>query len=118
MGKAGAISDEGFIAEARAKTKQQEREEVYAAVQYAASFHCSAKRKVDVRGPEKRGNETSNGMVCRYRCMRCGKSSKHMKMPGKCAGPNFLSICFAFFENGESVVLEVMIRFEEWKDRK
>ena len=32
--------DVGFMAEARAKTVQQEREEVYAALQYAASFHC------------------------------------------------------------------------------
>ena len=32
--------DEGFVAEARAETMQQEREEVYAAWQYAASFHC------------------------------------------------------------------------------
>ena len=40
LAKAGAILDKGFMAEARAKTVQQEREEVYAAVQYAASFHC------------------------------------------------------------------------------
>ena len=32
--------DEGFMVEARVKTLQQEREEVYAALQYAASFHC------------------------------------------------------------------------------
>ena len=32
--------DEGFVAEMRAKTMQQEREEVYASLQYAASFHC------------------------------------------------------------------------------
>ena len=31
--------DEEFMAEARAETMQQEREEVYAALQYAASFH-------------------------------------------------------------------------------
>ena len=38
--KAGAFLDEGFMAEARAETMQQEREEVYAAPQYAASFDC------------------------------------------------------------------------------
>ena len=38
--KAGAMLDEGFLAEARAKTVQQEREKVHAALQYAASFHC------------------------------------------------------------------------------
>ena len=65
--KAGAIWDEGFTAEARAETVQQEREEVYAALQYAASFlfgarmeglwraQAEAKRKVDICGPEKRG---------------------------------------------------------------
>ena len=31
---------EGFTAETRAMAVQQEREEVYAALQYAASFHC------------------------------------------------------------------------------
>ena len=38
--KEGAMLDEGFMAEARAKTMQQEREEVYVALQHAASFHC------------------------------------------------------------------------------
>ena len=77
LAKEGAMLDEGFMAETRAKTVQQEREEVYAAVQYAASFHClfskmeglcraqaEAKRKVDFRGSDKRGDETSNGVVC------------------------------------------------------
>ena len=27
----------------------------------------------------------------RYRCMRCGRGSKYMKMPGRCTGPKFLS---------------------------
>ena len=31
---------EGFVAQARAKTVKQEREEVYAALQDATSFHC------------------------------------------------------------------------------
>ena len=35
-----ALLDDGFMAEARAKTVQLEREELYAALQYAASFHC------------------------------------------------------------------------------
>ena len=34
----------GFMAEARAKTVQQKLEEVYAALQYAASFHCWVER--------------------------------------------------------------------------
>ena len=40
LAKAGARLDEGYMAEARAETMQQKREEVYAALQYAASFHC------------------------------------------------------------------------------
>ena len=40
LAKAGAMLDEGFTAEARAETMRQEREEVYVALQYAASFHC------------------------------------------------------------------------------
>ena len=40
LAKARAMLDEGFMAEGRAKTMQQEREEVYVALQYAASFHC------------------------------------------------------------------------------
>ena len=40
LAKAGAMLDEGFMAEARAETMKQEREEVYVALQCAASFHC------------------------------------------------------------------------------
>ena len=39
LARSGAMLDEGFMAEARAKTMQQERKEVYAALQYAASSH-------------------------------------------------------------------------------
>ena len=27
----------------------------------------------------------------RYRCMRCGRGSEHVKLPGRCTGPKFLS---------------------------
>ena len=40
LAKAGGMMDEGFMAEARAETRKQEREEVYVAFQHAASFHC------------------------------------------------------------------------------
>ena len=40
LAKEGAMLDESFMAETKAKTVQQVREEVYAALQYAASFHC------------------------------------------------------------------------------
>ena len=42
LAQAGAMLDEGFKETAGAETMQQEREEVYAALQYAASFHCLA----------------------------------------------------------------------------
>ena len=40
LAKAGAMLDEEFMAEARAETLQQDKEEVYAALQCADSFHC------------------------------------------------------------------------------
>ena len=60
LAKAGALLDGGFMAEARAETLYQERAEVYAALQYAGSFHCSVERWKD----REEGNETSNGMEC------------------------------------------------------
>ena len=73
--KAGAMFDEGFVAEARAKTMQQEREEVYADLQCAASFHCLVEDWKDCEElspkPKENGiswkieeNEASNGVVC------------------------------------------------------
>ena len=40
LAKEGALLEEGFMAQTRAKTVKQEREEVRAALQYAANFHC------------------------------------------------------------------------------
>ena len=40
LAKAGAMLDKWFVAEARAETMQQDKEEVYAALLYAASFRC------------------------------------------------------------------------------
>ena len=47
------------MAEVRAETRQQEREEVYAALQYAASFNCLVEepKEKDFRGSEKRDIE-------------------------------------------------------------
>ena len=45
LAKAGAMLDEGFMAQASAKTVQQEREEVCAALQYAALFSLSGQKK-------------------------------------------------------------------------
>ena len=40
LAKAVEMLDEGFMAEVRADTVKQRREEVYEALQCAASFHC------------------------------------------------------------------------------
>ena len=48
MAKAGATLDRGFVADARAVTVQ-ERQEVYAALQYAASFHRPEKNGKTVK---------------------------------------------------------------------
>ena len=47
LAKVSAMSYEGFMAEVRAKTVQQERAEVYAALQCAASLHCLVKEWKD-----------------------------------------------------------------------
>ena len=47
LAKGGALLDTGFMAEARPETMQQEREELYAALQYAASFHCLVEEWTD-----------------------------------------------------------------------
>ena len=77
------------MAQARVSTIQQEREEVFAAWQYAASFHClveewkdceelkpkpkversgvlmpQPKREVELRGQKQKGHEPSDGVVC------------------------------------------------------
>ena len=107
LAKAGAMLDEGFMAGARAETVQQEREEVYAAEQYAASLHCLVEQWKDCEElkpkpkekwifVDKKSEETKHrtewcAEADRYRCVRCGKGSKKMKMPGTCTGPKLLS---------------------------
>ena len=70
--KAGAIWDEGFMAETRAKPQER-----WAFV-------------------EKKSENTMHRTEWRveankYQCMRCGRGSKEMKMPEKCTGPKLLS---------------------------
>ena len=38
----------------------------------------------------------------RYRCMRCGRGSKNMKMPGRCTGPKFFFKKFGKMEKAPS----------------
>ena len=63
---------------------------------------------------EKGENEASNRVRAeanRYRCMRSGKGSKHIKMPGRCDGPKI-------GEMGEVTIWEVMTWSEEWTGRE
>ena len=95
------------MAQARAGTVQQEREEVFAALQYAASFHCLVEEWQDCEELEpkpqekwtfanKKGEAQKHhtewcAIAHKYRCVRCGRSSKNMKMQGKCVGPKWLT---------------------------
>ena len=83
------MMDEGFMAEVSAKTVQQEREEVYAALQYAASFHClvegwkdceelkpKAEEKlifVDKKTEDTKHRTEWCAAANEYRCIRCGR---------------------------------------------
>ena len=87
LAKAVAMLDEGCMVETRAKTVQQEGEEVHAALQYAASFHCLAeewkdceevkpqpKEKwifVDQKREEMKHRTEWCANASKYRCLRC-----------------------------------------------
>ena len=104
----GAMFDEGCLAEMRAKTVQRERErerereeeeeeEVFAALQYAASFHClveewkdceelkpEARRKVVKKREEMKHQTEWCAQANKHRCMWCGRSCRYLSMPGMC----------------------------------
>ena len=98
LAKAGAMLDEGYMAEVRAVTMKQESEEVYVALQFAASFHCSMEewkdceelrpkpkakwRCVNKRRERMKHRTEWRAEANRYRCRRCEKGSKYMKMTG------------------------------------
>ena len=76
-------------------------------MQYAASFHCLMEEWKDCEKLQPKLKEKwsfvdkwSEVMKHRtewcaeaggHRCMRCGRGSKYMEMPGPCNGPKFLS---------------------------
>ena len=108
LAKVGAMLDEGFMAEMIAETLQQEREEVHAALQYAASVHCLVEEWKDCEEPKPKPKEKLIfadlkreemkhqyewcSQANKYRCMRCGWSSKYMRIARKrCTGPKYLS---------------------------
>ena len=104
---------------------------MFVALQYAASFHClveewkdceevrpKPKEKwffVDERRERMKHRTEWCAEANRYRCMRCGKGSKHMKMPGRCDGQNS---CREDWKNGEGAIWEVMNWSEEWTGRE
>ena len=114
------------MAEARAETVQQEREEVYAALQYAACFHCLLEQWKDcgelrpkriekwIFGDKKSEETKHRTEWCveadRYRCLRCGRGSKYTKMSGKCTGQNS---CQNAWKDEVGVIWEVMTWSEE-----
>ena len=59
MAKAGAMQDEGYVAEAKTETMQQEREEVDAALLYAAIFHCLVEQWRDCEELRPKPNDKS-----------------------------------------------------------
>ena len=110
--------DEVFMADAKAETRNQEREDVYAALQCAASFLVEQWKDCEELRPKPKEKDSfidkkSEGIkrrtewcpeANRYRCMRCGKGSKYMKMPGRCTGPKLLSKGLGEWRQGEVLI--------------
>ena len=70
---------------------------------------AAAKRKVDICGQEREETRHRTEWCAeanRYRCKRCERGSKYMKMKGKCTRQKYLSI---ILENGESDIWEAAI---------
>ena len=75
--------------------------------QCAVSFHCLVEERKDCEELKSQPKEEWNFVdqtreetkhrtkwcagTSRYRCMRCVRSSKHMKMKGNCTGPPYLA---------------------------
>ena len=102
LAKEGARLDGGDMAQVRAITILQEREEVYAALQCAGGFHCLVEEWKDceelIPNPEEKcfcftKKEKHRTECCvaanTDRCMTWGRSS-NFQMPEKCEGPRWL----------------------------
>ena len=117
LAKEGAMLDERFMAQTRAQTVQQ-REEVYAALQCAASFHWrngeteelkpQPKERwtfVDKKREETRHRTEWCAAVSKYRCLRCGRGSTRSckeNVQGR-------STCQRIWENRENDIWEATI---------
>ena len=92
LAKVGATLDEGLMAEIRAKTFQQERER--GACSLAVLLRLKQKENwifVDQKREEMKHQSEWCAQANRYRCVMWRRSSKCMKMPGKCTGSKYLS---------------------------
>ena len=105
LAKEGVRLNGGEMAQVRAITIQQKREEAHAALYCAATLHILVEEWNDYEElrPKPKAkwvfeNNTGEAKKHRtewcvaaneYRCVRCGKSSKHMKMQGACEGPRW-----------------------------
>ena len=106
LARAGAMLDEGFMAEVRADTRKQGREEVYVALQYPASFYCRVEQWKDCEELKPKPKEKwsfvdkrCEGMKHRTECRQgevliwCRKCSGYAK---RRMGPKLMNCC-----NGE-----------------
>ena len=124
MAKAGAMLDEGFVAEAGAETMKKEREGSFAV---CGQLPLPGRTMERLPKPKEKWvfveNKSENmkhrtewcAEADRYRCMRCGRGCKYMKMPGKCTGPIILTKSLAKWEDD---IWEAMIWSEEWTGRE
>ena len=100
------------MAQIRTSTVQQRREEVCAALRYAAGFHwrsgtilkkTRAQSFVDTKNDKKHCTKWC-AATSKYRCMRCGRSCNNTKTPGKRDGPMWMGkefkLQFEKMENG------------------
>ena len=99
LAKSGALLDEGFVAEAGAEAMKQEREEVYVALQYAASFHCLVEAWKDCEVLKPKPKEKWSFVD------RKSEGTKHQTE--WCANS-----CQKVGENGEGAIWEVMTWLE------
>ena len=80
LAKAGAMLDEGFMAEARAKTVQQERGEMHAALQYVARFQCVAEEWQDCEEPKPKPKEKLADGITKEHVMMTVSGANHCQV--------------------------------------
>ena len=76
---AAGITDERASSDVRAKKMQQEREEVYAVLQYAASFHCLMEQWKDCE--ELKPKPKENGISWKRKGKKRGIERSGVVMP-------------------------------------